>query len=53
MVLSIDTLRAKSLASYGYARSTAPFLGAVAQQGTLFETAITPSVTTGPAHMSI
>jgi len=53
VLVSIDTLRARSLGTYGYARNTTPFLDSLAPRGTLFENAITASVTTSPAHMSL
>jgi arylsulfatase A-like enzyme/4-amino-4-deoxy-L-arabinose transferase-like glycosyltransferase len=53
VVVSLDTLRAKSLRSYGHARDTAPFLEALAAEGSLFEQAITAAVTTSPSHMSL
>jgi len=53
VVVSLDTLRARNVGTYGYARETTPFLDRFAERGTLFETAITTSVTTGPSHMSI
>jgi arylsulfatase A-like enzyme len=53
LLVSIDTLRARSLGAYGYARDTSPFLDSIAERGALFENAITASVTTSPAHMSL
>jgi arylsulfatase A-like enzyme len=53
VVVSLDTLRAKSLGCYGHGRDTSPFLDQVARQGTLFENAIAPATVTGPSHMSI
>jgi arylsulfatase A-like enzyme len=53
LIVSLDTLRASSVGAYGYARDTTPFLDGFAARGTLFETAITTSVTTGPSHMSL
>jgi arylsulfatase A-like enzyme len=53
LVISLDTLRARNLGAYGYARETSPFLDELASQGGLFENAITTSVTTGPSHMSL
>jgi len=53
LLISLDTLRARSVGAYGYERDTTPFLDRFARRGTLFETAITTSVTTGPAHMSL
>lgn len=53
VLVSLDTLRARSLGAYGYARNTSPFLDSLAERGALFENAITASVTTSPAHMSL
>jgi arylsulfatase A-like enzyme len=53
MLVSIDTLRARNVGAYGYARDTTPFLDEWAAEGALFENAITTSVTTGPSHMSL
>jgi arylsulfatase A-like enzyme len=53
ILISVDTLRARSLGTYGYGRDTSPFLDSVARRGTLFENAITASVTTSPSHMSL
>jgi arylsulfatase A-like enzyme len=53
ILISLDTLRARSLGTYGYGRDTSPFLDSVARRGTLFENAITASVTTSPSHMSL
>jgi arylsulfatase A-like enzyme len=53
LIVSIDTLRARSIGTYGYGRDTTPFLDALADLGTLFEKAITPAVTTAPSHMSL
>jgi arylsulfatase A-like enzyme len=53
LVVSIDTLRAQNVGAYGHGRDTTPFLDSLAREGVLFENAITSSVTTGPAHMSL
>jgi arylsulfatase A-like enzyme len=53
LVVSIDTLRARNVGAYGHGRDTTPFLDSLAREGVLFENAITSSVTTGPAHMSL
>jgi len=53
VLVSVDTLRARSLGSYGYARDTSPFLDEIAAAGSVFEQAWTASVTTSPAHMSL
>jgi arylsulfatase A-like enzyme len=54
ILLSIDTLRADHLTSYGYARDTAPFVQeAFAKGGTLFEHVVAASPVTAPSHMTL
>lgn len=54
VLLSLDTLRANHLQSYGHDRETAPFLdAALFPQGTLFEQAYTAATTTTPSHMTL
>jgi arylsulfatase A-like enzyme len=53
VLISLDTLRADRLSSYGYARATSPTIDALAQQSALFENAITPAPWTLPAHVSM
>ncbi len=53
LIVSVDTLRARSLRTWGYTRDTAPFLDSLARRSTWFSNAITASVTTGPSHMSL
>jgi arylsulfatase A-like enzyme len=53
VVIIVDTLRADHLSPYGYARDTSPFLNHLAQQGVLFENAISPSSWTLPSHGSM
>lgn len=53
VLVSIDTLRADHLSSYGYARKTSPLLDRLAAEGTLFEDAMTPAPWTLPAHASL
>jgi len=48
-----DTVRAKSLSTYGYHRQTSPNLTQLAEEGILFELAIAPSSWTLPSHASI
>ena len=53
IVVSVDTLAAGHLGSYGYARDTAPFLDSeIVGKGTLFERAFAAANTTGPSHMT-
>ena len=53
LVLVVDTLAAKHMSLYGYARDTTPNLKAFAAQGTLYGTAIAPSSWTLPATASL
>jgi arylsulfatase A-like enzyme len=53
VVISLDTLRSRSLDLYGYGRDTAPNLSSIAARGVTFDEAITTSVTTAPSHMSL
>ena len=51
--VTIDTLRADHLASYGYFRRTSPFLDELAERGVLFEAAMSASSHTAPSHASV
>jgi arylsulfatase A-like enzyme len=53
LLVSIDTLRADHLSSYGYERNTTPHLDALAARGLLFEAAHSTSSWTLPAHASL
>ncbi len=53
LLISIDTLRADHLGGYGYGRDTAPRLDALAEQGVLFERAITQRTNTAPAMAAL
>jgi arylsulfatase A-like enzyme len=54
ILLSIDTLRADHLTSYGYAHDTAPFIDArLAQRGVVFESLTAASPVTAPSHMTM
>jgi arylsulfatase A-like enzyme len=52
VVVVIDTLRRDHLATYGYARDTAPFLDELARRGAAFE-GLSPSSWTKPATASL
>jgi arylsulfatase A-like enzyme len=52
VVVVIDTLRQDHLATYGYARDTAPFLGELARQGAVFD-GLTPAPWTKPATAAL
>jgi arylsulfatase A-like enzyme len=53
LVIVVDTLRADHLSSYGYARPTSPNFDRIAQQGVLFENAISTTSWSLPAHVSL
>jgi arylsulfatase A-like enzyme len=53
MVIMVDTLRADHLSTYGYERSTSPFIDQIAAQGVLFENAYSGSTYSYPAHASL
>jgi len=54
ILLSLDTLRADHLRSYGYARDTAPFIHETfARGGTLFEHCTAAATTTTASHMTM
>ena len=53
MVLSIDTLRADHLGSWGYERNTSPFLDQLANEGTRFHDAWSPAPWTLPTHSTM
>ena len=52
-LITIDTLRADHLGSYGYPRKTSPFLDLLASNGVLFENAFASTSATTPSHASI
>jgi len=51
--ITIDTLRADHLPSFGYPIDTAPFIEDLASRGTSFKRAYAQSATTGPSHASM
>ena len=53
VVLVVDTLRADHLSTYGYERPTSPNMTRLANQGVLFENAISASSWTLPSHASL
>jgi arylsulfatase len=53
VLVSIDTLRADHLRSYGYARETSPTIDALAASGALFVDARSPAPWTLPAHATM
>ncbi len=53
VVVLLDTLRADHLSCYGHSRDTSPALSRLAEEGTLFEQAVSPAAWTPPAHASL
>lgn len=53
VLISLDTLRADRLGSYGHRRATSPHLDAFAAEGVRFATAISQSPWTRPSHRSL
>jgi len=53
LLVTIDTLRADHLKSYGYFRETAPNLTALAESGVVFRKCYAPMATTLPSHISM
>lgn len=53
VLVTLDTLRADHLGTYGYPRSTSPFLDHLAQEGVRFEQAIATTSHTAPSHASL
>lgn len=53
LLISIDTLRADALQSYGYDKPTSPFLLELSHRAAVFENAFCPLPGTLPSHMSM
>ncbi len=53
LLVIMDTQRRNNLSCYGYGQPTSPHLERIAEQGTLFENAISPGGWTLPSHASI
>jgi len=53
LLITLDTLRADHLSSYGYERRTTPHIDHLAESGVLFERAIANSSWTLPSHASL
>jgi arylsulfatase A-like enzyme len=53
ILISIDTLRADHLGSYGYSRNTSPNIDRLSSDSLQFNNAFSPSSWTLPAHMSL
>ena len=53
LLISIDTLRADYLSSYGFELETTPHIDALAREGVLFKNVVSPVPQTLPAHSSM
>ncbi len=53
LLITVDTLRADHLSSYGYHLRTSPNMDRLAAEGVLFERAYCPIPMTGPSHFSM
>ncbi len=53
ILVTIDTLRADHLGSYGYPRNVSPFLDQLAAEGVRFNKAVSSSSHTAPSHASL
>ncbi len=53
VLITVDTLRADHLSSYGYHLRTSPVMDQLAAEGVRFDRAYTPIPMTGPAHFSM
>jgi len=53
VLITIDTLRADHLSSFGYPIETSPWLDGIARRGVVFRRAYAHSATTKPSHSSL
>jgi len=53
VLITVDTLRADHLSSYGYFRTTTPAIDALAQEAVVFENVVAAMATTLPSHTSL
>ena len=53
LLISVDSLRADHLGTYGYERDTSPAIDALAAEGVVFEAAFSHAPWTLPAHASL
>ncbi len=53
LLVSIDSLRADHLESYGYPRETSPEIDRLAREGALFRTVVAPTSWTLPSHFTL
>lgn len=53
LVITLDTLRADHLSTYGYFRETSPNLDALAEESVVFDNCLAPVAQTLPSHASL
>jgi Sulfatase len=53
ILISIDTLRADHLGTYGYASDTSPFIDSIARRGAVFDDVTVPMPATDPSHAAM
>ena len=53
IIISVDTLRADHLSSYGYQRQTSPNIDRIGEEGVIFKNAYSTSSYTLPSHVSL
>ena len=53
VLISIDTLRADHVGTYGYFRDTTPAIDELAEESVVFEKVFAPMATTYPAHIAL
>ncbi len=53
VLIVMDTARALNFSCYGYSRKTSPNIDEIAEEGLLFQNAISPSPWTLPSHISL
>ena len=53
ILISVDSLRADHLGTYGYSRATSPNIDALADESVVFENAVSTTSWTLPAHVSM
>ncbi len=53
IILTIDTIRADHLGTYGYFRNTSPFIDALAEESVVYDRCVAPMATTLPSHLSL
>lgn len=53
LLVTLDTLRADYIGTYGFEAETTPFIDALAERSVVFERAIAASARTAPSHASI